>query len=91
VWSVTTNSDLRITSTTGDRTNSAGSNTSFTLTAAGGTGYTWTATGLPSGVTISSGGVVSGRPTPAGVYICTVTVRDSLSRTANYMFTWTVT
>ena len=47
---------------------------SFTLSATGGTApYTWTATGLPPGVSVSSSGTVSGTPTTAGTYNVTVT------------------
>ena len=41
--------------------------TSTTLTAAGGTGpYTWSALGLPPGLSLSSGGVLTGTPTTVG-------------------------
>ena len=51
----------------------------FTMSASGGTSpYTWSATGLPAGVTIgSSTGTVSGTPTTAGTYSTTVTARDA--------------
>ncbi|MCX6595143.1 MAG: hypothetical protein NTV70_02100 [Acidobacteria bacterium] len=40
---------------------------STTLTAAGGTGpYTWSATGLPVGLSLSSGGVLTGTPSTIG-------------------------
>ncbi|MCX7717686.1 MAG: M1 family aminopeptidase [Candidatus Sumerlaeaceae bacterium] len=50
----------------------------------GTTPYTWTAgAGLPPGITLSSGGVLSGTPTAAGTYTFPVTVRDNanVSRT----------
>lgn len=48
-------------------------------TASGGTiPYTWTATGLPPGISISSSdGTLAGTPTVAGNFTPTVTVRDS--------------
>ncbi len=50
----------------------------FTLTATNGTApYSWTATGLPPGVTVSPAGVVSGTPTTIGDYTVTATVADS--------------
>jgi hypothetical protein len=51
----------------------------------GGTGpFTYSATGLPAGVTISPGGVISGTPTTAGAAgPATVTVADSLGATAS--------
>ena len=49
-----------------------------TLVGAGGTGspYTFTATGLPSGLSISSAGVISGTPTVSGTFNYTVTIKD---------------
>ena len=48
--------------------------------ASGGTGiYTWSATGLPNGLSMSAGGLLSGTPAPGseGTYNVTVTVTDS--------------
>ena len=54
-----------------------------TLAAADGTpGYTWTATGLPDGLTLGTDGVLSGTPTTAGTNTVTVTVTDATSKTA---------
>lgn len=66
---------------------------SLTLTASGGTSpYTWTATGLPTGLSISSGGVISGTTSAsAGTFSVVATVHDSASATASTSFTWTVT
>lgn len=52
-----------------------------TMTGSGGAGgpYTFSATGLPTGLTISSGGIISGTPTVNGTFSYTVTVRDSAS------------
>ena len=52
--------------------------TSTTLTAAGGTApITWSATGLPDGMTLSAAGVLSGTPTAAGTYTIGVSLQDS--------------
>jgi eukaryotic-like serine/threonine-protein kinase len=49
-----------------------------TLTATGGDDdFTWSATGLPGGVTVSQGGVLSGDPTKPGTFNVTLTVTDS--------------
>jgi len=55
------------------------------LTATGGVPpYSWTATGLPPGVTISaSTGVVSGAPSLVGSYTPTVTVADTKGKSAS--------
>ncbi|MCX6006646.1 MAG: putative Ig domain-containing protein, partial [Chloroflexi bacterium] len=66
---------------------------SATLAAIGGTGpYTWAlSTGnLPTGLTLSSGGVISGTPTTALTYNFTVLVTDTNSLTANKALSITV-
>lgn len=51
---------------------------SQTLAGTGGTPpYTWSATGMPSGVTLSSGGAFSGTPTQSGTFTIPVTLKDS--------------
>ena len=58
-----------------------GGSYSATVIAAGGTApYTWSATGLPAGLSINSiSGVISGTPMSAGTSTASVTVRDSSS------------
>ena len=74
-----------------DQTTSAGATVSLNAQAAGASGAaTWTATGLPAGLTISSGGVVSGKPTTAGTSTVTLTVTDAAKNVANLMFVWKV-
>jgi hypothetical protein len=53
--------------------------TPVSLTGSGGSGgtYTYTATGLPPGLTMSSAGVISGTPTASGTFNYTVTVNDT--------------
>lgn len=67
--------------------------TPFTITASGGTApYTWSATGLPAGVTINTTtGEVSGTPTAAGTFSVTVTATDSASTPATDSETFTMT
>lgn len=49
-----------------------------TLAASGGAApYTWTATGLPAGLSLSSAGVLSGTPTTAGTFPVAFKVTDS--------------
>jgi len=51
-----------------------------TLVATGGKGpYTWTASGLPAGLTCSAAGVILGTPTASGDFTVTATVTDSFS------------
>ena len=50
--------------------------------------YSWTATGLPAGLSIgSSSGVISGTPGSAGSFGVTVTLRDSALSTVSKSFT----
>ena len=61
-----------------------------TLTATGGTGtYTWSATDLPAGLSISSSGVISGTVTAANVYQPGIKVTDSLGETQTATLTLT--
>jgi hypothetical protein len=66
--------------------------TATTLAATGGTPpYTWSASGLPSGLSISSAGVISGTPAVAGSFSVTLKVTDSAQATATQAFTITIT
>ena len=49
------------------------------MAGSGGTGgpYTFAATGLPAGLTISTSGTISGTPTVSGTFSYTVTVTDA--------------
>jgi hypothetical protein len=63
------------------------------VTASGGDGgpYTWTATGLPPGLTISSGGAISGTPTETGGFKATVTATDAHGDKKSQAVTITIT
>jgi hypothetical protein len=75
----------------GNKTGTVGTAiSSFTLTASPSGSYTWSATGLPPGITIgSSTGTVSGTPTTAGTYTVTATATGS-SGSGSTTFTITV-
>ena len=75
----------------GNQTSTVGTPVTLTNSASGGTPpYTWSATGLPAGLTINaSTGTVSGTPTTAGTSSVTITATGAgLSGSAT--FTWTV-
>ena len=58
----------------------ANSSYTATMVATGGTpSYTWTASGLPNGLTMTTGGVISGTPSAAGTSSVIFTVTDSTS------------
>ncbi|MFL6127736.1 MAG: M4 family metallopeptidase, partial [Mycobacteriales bacterium] len=64
--------------------------TPFTLTASPAGTYTWSATGLPPGLSIgSSSGTVSGTPTTAGTYTVTVTATSGTG-SGSTTFTFTI-
>jgi len=69
-------------------------NASTTITASGGSGvYTWSATGLPAGLSINANsGTISGTPTAdaGSPYSVTVTVEDSTGSKANKNYSITV-
>jgi hypothetical protein len=59
-----------------------------TIVNAGGKGpFTWSATGMPPGLTIDSTGAISGIPTAAGTFTPTITVKDSFNATASHSYT----
>ncbi|MEV6520372.1 GH92 family glycosyl hydrolase [Longispora sp. NPDC051575] len=76
----------------GNQSGTTGSPASVQLTATGGTApYTWSATGLPAGLSIAAGtGLVTGTPTTVGSSSVTVTAKDAANRTGSTTFTWTV-
>jgi len=66
--------------------------TPVTMVGSGGAGgpYTFTATGLPAGLTMSSSGTISGTPTVSGTFNYTVTVKDSKGNSGTVNCTVTV-
>ncbi|MHA6757528.1 glycoside hydrolase family 3 C-terminal domain-containing protein [Streptacidiphilus sp. PAMC 29251] len=50
----------------------------------------FSATGLPTGTSISTGGLITGTPTTAGGYTATVTAQDAAGAAASTTFLWTV-
>jgi hypothetical protein len=57
---------------------------------ASGQTLTYGATGLPTGLSISSSGRITGTPTTAGTYSVTVTATDTTGASGSTAFTWTV-
>ncbi|GAA3440881.1 putative Ig domain-containing protein [Planomonospora venezuelensis] len=94
------NNDIRVTGpdpAAPDQTGAAGRAVTLAATATGGSnsGYnTWTADGLPPGLSIARDGnfnaKISGTPTTPGTYTVTLKVVDSQKKWATLMFTWVV-
>lgn len=76
----------------GDQSSLVGTAVTLTNTVSGGTEpYTWSATGLPAGLSIDSGsGTVSGTPTAEGTSSVTITAKDSAGKSGSATFSWKV-
>lgn len=77
----------------GNKTGTVGTATSTQISAtdSGGAALTYSATGLPSGLSInSSTGLISGTPTASGTSSVTVTAKDSTGATGSTTFTYTI-
>ncbi|WP_042415200.1 alkaline phosphatase family protein [Streptacidiphilus anmyonensis] len=57
---------------------------------ASGQTLSWSATGLPAGLSVSSSGAITGTPTTAGTYQVTATATDGTGASGSAGFTWTV-
>jgi hypothetical protein len=91
-FTITVTAALTITTTTLPNGTVGTSYTATTLAATGGAPpYSWSASGLPSGLSMSSAGVISGTPTASGSFSVTVKVTDSAQATATQAFTIAVT
>lgn len=67
----------------------------FTATGGTGTGYSWSwapanGSSIPTGLLLSTGGVVSGTPTASGTFNVLVTVIDSVNNTTSGAFSITI-
>jgi hypothetical protein len=77
-YSITITSGVTITTTALPNGTVNAAYPSTTLQAQSGTPpYTWTASGLPAGLSFSTAGVLSGTPSAAGTFSVTITVNDS--------------
>ncbi len=76
----------------GPQSGYVGTTTSLQLSATGGTGpYTWSANGLPPGLTIGgSTGKIEGTPTTAGNYPVTATATATAGGSGSTTFTWSI-
>jgi hypothetical protein len=74
----------------GNQTGAVGTHEYVNESASGGKGpYTWSATGVPSGLTLHTDtGTIGGTPTTAGTYSVTVTATDAANATGSVTFSW---
>jgi hypothetical protein len=67
---------------------------SLTFMASGGafnySSFSWSALGLPSGLTVTSGGTLSGTPTQSGTFDFTLLFTDAIGRTVQWTYPVTI-
>jgi kumamolisin len=76
----------------GSQSTTTGSSVSLQISAtdSAGAALTYSATGLPTGLSISSAGLITGTASTAGTFSTTVTAKDSTNASGSASFTWTV-
>ncbi|MEY9944034.1 putative Ig domain-containing protein [Kitasatospora sp. GAS1066B] len=77
----------------GNQTSTAGTAVSLQISgsdSASGQSLTYSATGLPAGLSISASGLISGTPTTAGTSSVTVKATDGTGASGQMSFTWTI-
>ena len=94
-WTISSTTGNTVTVTNpGSQTGTVGTAVSLQIKAtdsASGQTLTYSATGLPAGLSINSTtGLISGTPTTAGSSSVTVTAKDTTGATGSASFTWTV-
>jgi Malectin domain/Ricin-type beta-trefoil lectin domain/Putative Ig domain len=96
LWTLPTGSGSNTVTVTspGNQTSTVGTAASLQVSAtdsASGQTLTYSATGLPAGLSINSTtGLISGTPTTAGTSSVTVTAKDTTGASGSATFTWTV-
>jgi hypothetical protein len=93
-WNVGTTSNTVTVTNPGSQTGTVGTAASLQIAAtdsASGQTLTYSATGLPAGLSISSStGLISGTPTTAGSNSVTVTAKDTTGASGSATFSWTI-
>ena len=91
-WTVTAAANTVTVANPGAQSSVSGSAVSLQIsgTDSGLLSLTYSASGLPPGLSISSAGLISGTPTTAGTYSVTVAAKDSTGATGSATFAWTV-
>ncbi len=93
-WTISNPTGNTVTVTSpGNQSGTVGTAVSLQIRAtdsASGQTLTYSATGLPAGLSISSSGLISGTPTTAGTSSVTVTATDTTGAHGSATFTWTI-
>jgi len=93
-WTVSAATGNTVTvSNPGSQTGTVGTAASLQISAsdsASGQTLTYSATGLPAGLSISTSGLISGTPTAAATSSVTVTAKDTTGATGSATFSWTI-
>jgi serine protease len=93
-WTISNPNGNTVTVTNpGNKTGTVGTAVSLQISAsdsASGQTLTFTAAGLPTGLSISSSGLISGTPSAAGTFTVTVTATDTTGAHGSATFTWTI-
>jgi hypothetical protein len=92
-WTVANSGNTVTVTNPGNQSSTVGKAVSLQIQAtdSGGASLTYSATGLPAGLSISStSGLISGTPTTAGSSSATVTATDTTGATGSATFKWTV-
>jgi subtilase family serine protease len=94
-WTINAAAANKVTVTNpGSQTGTVGTAASLQISAtdsASGQTLTYSASGLPAGLTINaSTGLITGTPTTATTYSATVTAKDTTGATGSASFTWTI-
>ena len=92
-WDVTGTNVPPVVTNPGDQLNGTGTNVGLGIVATDGNGdpLTYSAPGLPTGLTIDAGtGVISGVPVNIGVWVVTVSVDDGEGGQDSATFNWTI-
>ncbi len=77
----------------GNQSGTVGTAASLQLSASdsqSGQTFTWSASGLPTGLSINSSGLISGTPSAAGTFSVTATATDTTGAQGSTSFTWTI-
>ena len=93
-WTVNSTTHTVTVTNPGSQSSTVGTATSLQIKAtdsASGQTLTYSATGLPAGLSINaSSGLISGTPTTAGTSSVTVTAKDGTGASGSASFSWTV-